>query len=372
MKDVSGGKGIGRKRFGRKPKYVRIFVECDGKLQAEVSIPDYIPSQGNIRYTTYRFEGFETGFTFRGFRFVRRNIRMKQVVVVGDENRRGVRDAVSRVKDVVRASARLQACDLKGELSLSDIRADMIISLGGDGTVLGTIRRLGKNQRPLLGINLGKVGFLTALEKRDVETKLPGILRNGLNVDRRMRLSCAFSDHSKGTLSEPGEAGTSSDPGDVMGMGAINEIVVSRDGVSRMISLDIRVDEEEITSFSGDGLLVSTPTGSTAHNLSAGGPVLAPNVNSLVITPLVPQSLTLRPVVVSASSRITVRLKEGSRPATVTADGWTNRKLPGGEGIEIKTSGHPAKLVGPPDQNFFERLNRKLDWGGGPAHSTGE
>ena len=231
-----------------------------------------------------------------------------------------------------------------GAVSRKDIAGlvDILVLIGGDGTFLSVAREATENQIPIVGYNLGTLGFLTEMHKESIESSLTDIFTNYHEVSERKLLEIEFK----------GETHL-----------ALNDVVVSKGNISRIIQLLLRIDGHNIAQVRADGLIVSTPTGSTAYSLSAGGPIVTPNVNGLVITPICPHSLTFRPLVVPDNSDITVQQCTSDTDVFLTIDGQTVLPFAFEENIHIGV--HPKKLriIVSKNINYFGLLYEKLNWG---------
>lgn len=228
---------------------------------------------------------------------------------------------------------------------------DLLLTLGGDGTLLRGARMVAGADVPILGINLGHLGFLTSVAEDAIEVSLERVVSGDYSLDRRFTLEAAVF-HEDGT---PGERFL-----------ALNDFVVHQRGVARMTHLDLFVGggdrREEIGSFSGDGVILATPTGSTAYSLSAGGPLIVPSVECIVVTPIAPHSLAVRPLVIPAGEEITVRGIYDEESLVLTVDGQVGQELRAGDEVQIRRSHIRIPLVRLPEQSFFSTLRRKLNW----------
>ena len=224
--------------------------------------------------------------------------------------------------------------------------ADLCVVLGGDGTVLATARRIGKRDVPIVGINLGQLGFLTAVAPDEVRTAFAAIFEGEYKVRKRARLEVVTWDEDHELHS---------------GLVLNDAVFTNRPDVARLIELETRVDGREVATYRADGLIVSTPTGSTAYNLSASGPVLEPGVPAMILTPICPHTLTLRPVVVSNESTVRVEPK-GDELVRLTLDGQVGHTLEPGQVVTITRSAHPVSFIELPDSDHFETIRRKLGW----------
>jgi NAD+ kinase len=229
---------------------------------------------------------------------------------------------------------------------------DALLTLGGDGTLLRGARWLTGREVPVLGINLGRLGFLTACGRDDVETALRRLVSGDFRADPRMVLEATTSGNGK----REGERWF-----------ALNDVVLHKGGKARVMRLRLDVDGETIASFAADGVVLATPTGSTAYSLSAGGPVVAPNVHSIVVSPISAHALAIRPIVLAPDETIEVRSDPDDDDVLVTVDGQVSATLASEEVVSVSRAGHAVTLVRFPELSFFARMRRKLGWG-----ATGE
>jgi NAD+ kinase len=222
---------------------------------------------------------------------------------------------------------------------------DLVIVMGGDGTLLSAARAIRGREIPLFAVNLGGLGFLTAITKEELMPELERALRGEHDVAKRKLLRVdVLRDGRKVACYE-----------------ALNDVVVTKAAIARMIDLEALVDDMFVCSYKADGLIISTPTGSTAYSLSAGGPIIYPSVGAICITPICPHTLTNRPLVVSSESVISVICR--SESSFLTIDGQVGEPLDEGDCIECRSSNFSLHLVRPPKQMFFDVLRQKLKWG---------
>ena len=240
--------------------------------------------------------------------------------------------------DVIQDVAGPDSLDLKDHLA--DL--DAMLTLGGDGTLLRGARTAGPHGVPVLGCNLGKLGFLTA---GPVD-----------RLEEMMRLLHAGDCVEEERLTLEVEAAGSS-------WYAINDAVVHKSGAARLLRVRVWVDDDAVGQYSADGIIVSTATGSTAYSLSAGGPILVPSLDALVAVPICPHTLAIRPLVVGADSTISIEILSGMKGTLVTIDGEARGELTAGDRVTIRRSPHPLRLLRLPGDNFFSVLRRKLRWG---------
>jgi NAD+ kinase len=244
---------------------------------------------------------------------------------------------------------------------------DCLLTLGGDGTLLQAARQAGPAGVPILGCNLGRLGFLTAGSGDELESVLERLVAGELEEQERLTLQVRL-ERGAGEHDEPPTGSRESGEGTDADLEegpfyALNDAVVHKTGFARLISLRVWVDDEQVGQYSADGIVISTATGSTAYSLSAGGPILVPEMDALVATPISPHTLAVRPVVVPASSRITVEVLPRSRETILTVDGQSGVTLAPGDRIVAERSEHPVRLFQIPERSFFRVLRRKLRWG---------
>ncbi|MBQ7476100.1 MAG: NAD(+)/NADH kinase [Selenomonadaceae bacterium] len=225
------------------------------------------------------------------------------------------------------------------------VHVDMALSIGGDGTLIGVCRRFQEQGIPVCGINLGTLGFLADIEPRELESRLGKILIGDYVVENRLLLS----------------AYTSDDLGEKFLGNAINDVVISKGTSARMLRMEIFINDTHLMNCKADGLIVSSPTGSTAYCLSAGGPILNPNIRALIVIPICPHTFQMRPIVVSEDDEVRIKLSANSE-MTVTLDGQENFKVQPNYEIVVKKSRMTAQIVKFADKNFYSVLKAKL-WG---------
>jgi NAD+ kinase len=236
-----------------------------------------------------------------------------------------------------------------GRIDLVDT-VDMVVVLGGDGTLLSMADRIaaaGKSL-PILGVNFGSLGFLTEVTLPELYSSLETVLAGKARVEERMMLAStvlrtkeAFSPYV-----------------------ALNDVVVTKSARSRMIELSVSVGDEFVTRVKADGLIVATPTGSTAYNLAAGGPIVQPTVDALILTPIAPHTLTNRPIIIPASATVRVEPHMDARDeVVVTFDGQAAFELQNGDEISIRRADRTLRLIRPSTRSYFEVLRQKLKWG---------
>lgn len=226
-----------------------------------------------------------------------------------------------------------------------DFHADFVISMGGDGTFLTAANRVGDKGTPIIGINMGRLGFLADINPDNIRSALEAILKGEYVIEERTVMS----------IEANGEPLSDSNC-------ALNDIAILKRDNASMITIDAEINGEELTTYEADGLIISTTTGSTAYSLSVGGPILVPQTGILAITPIAPHSLNIRPVVVSDTSEITLRVESRNHQYLVAIDG---RSIDCQEGaiLKIKKAAHTIKIVKRHGQSFFKTLREKMMWG---------
>lgn len=284
---------------------------------------------------------------------------MKRLGVVGH---RGYAELPAILRQLVRTATELGA-KLYFEPELLEIAGtgaelgspheiDLAISLGGDGTLLRTARFLDGADVPILGVNLGRLGFLTSCSASEAGDALRATLRGQHDVDHRMVLD--------------GES-VCADQGRGRRWRALNEFVMHKGGFARMLTVRVIVDGEMLGAYTADGIVVSSPTGSTAYSLSAGGPLVTPSVDSIILTPVSAHALAIRPIVLPPTATVSLEAIDGPTEVLVTVDGQEGAEFAQGDRLVIRRAERSVGIVRFPGNSFFERLRVKLGWGGLPA-----
>jgi len=225
--------------------------------------------------------------------------------------------------------------------------ADLIVVLGGDGTMISTARLTGAREIPVLGINYGSLGYLTEFRIEEMFSALEHILAGEYEIDRRVMLEVEhWRDNEK-----------------LAGGRVLNDVVINKAALARIIEVEVNLNNLFVNSFRADGLIISTPTGSTAYNLSAGGPIVFPSMNAIVLTPICPFTLTNRPIVVPDTDEIVINLKSEHEGVVLTLDGQVGYSLQAKDLVVIRKSAATFNLIQPPNRNYFDVLRNKLKWG---------
>lgn len=240
----------------------------------------------------------------------------------------------------------MDACD--GPAAEGDgLDTDLIIVLGGDGTMISTARLIGDRQVLVLGINYGSLGYLTEFRIEEMFPALETILAGEYDIDSRMMLRVGHFRNDE-----------------LLGQGRVlNDVVINKAALARIIEIEVALNEQYVNSFRADGLIVSTPTGSTAYNLSAGGPIVYPSMNAVVVTPICPFTLTNRPIVVPDTAEIELKLVHEAEDVILTLDGQIGFTMAAGDRVIIRKSTTTFNIVQPPNRNYFDVLRNKLKWG---------
>jgi len=224
---------------------------------------------------------------------------------------------------------------------------DLMLVLGGDGTMIGTARMIGDREIPVLGVNYGGLGYLTEFRIEELFSALEAILAGNYRLDRRVMLSVQLR----------------RDDNPQMTNRVLNDVVINKSALARIIEIEAYLNGQFVNAFRADGLIISTPTGSTAYNLSAGGPVIFPSMNAVVITPICPFTLSNRPIVVPDDAEIELILNTGKEEVALTLDGQVGFPLEMADRVVIKKSRTTFNLIQPSNRNYFDVLRDKLRWG---------
>ncbi len=256
---------------------------------------------------------------------------------------RGVRPLLS--KDVAQALGKAEVGAEDHELA----QADLLVVLGGDGSMLRWTRLIASSETPMMGVNFGRYGFITEIEPEMARTALEGYLAGNYAVSDRVVLKARVDRASGSSATYYG----------------LNDVVLAKGPISRMVALDTYVNDKFIVTYAADGIIVASPTGSTAYSLSAGGPVVHPDVSVLIITPVCPHTLNVRSLVVPDAQRIKIvgQCRDGEGDTVLTIDGQLGEHLGCGDEVEICKADFTAKLVQMEPQSFYDKLQTRLRWG---------
>ena len=221
--------------------------------------------------------------------------------------------------------------------------------LGGDGTFLSAARWIGDLNIPVLGVKFGEIGFLAETAAENLFTAAEKILSGDYTISRRMRLNVDVVRENKKIVSES----------------VLNDIVINRGALARLADVETHINDHYLTTFRSDGLILATPTGSTAYSLAAGGPVIHPDVPGIIMTPICPFTLTNRPLIIPDSIRITLKLAQGASDIMLTFDGQKGLDISDRDTIIVRKGPHPLNMITLPGQHYFDVLKAKLRWSGG-------
>lgn len=279
-----------------------------------------------------------------------------RVYVLGNAERPGVVAEVERWLPHLREKAEVLLVDLHQERDLTTHPgADVALVFGGDGAILRAARQMRYQQTPVLGINLGRLGFLADIHPHDFDACFSQVLAGKFQVTQHLMFECDIETPERAT------------PQTFLGL---NEVVVHAMPPVRMLELELTVDGAAVSRFGGDGLIISTPVGSTAHNLSAGGPILGQELAAFVITPICPHTLTYRPVVESSERTFAIRVGAGAAQGVVVVDGQAAAQVSAQHRIVIRKAPVTFQLVKVPGHTYYQTLRDKLRWGTPPIYNA--
>ena len=284
---------------------------------------------------------------------------MKRIGLIANPDKIASRALIRKVARMIEGEGRAVFAD-SGTLHLADLsvtsfpdvtsvarEVDLLLVFGGDGTMLSAARAVAGLETPILGVNIGSLGFLTEIPSSRVAEELPAIWEGNFTIEERSLLEAT------GRVAK-----------DDLFQVALNDFVVSRGATSRLIELEVLVDGEALTDYRADGLIISSPTGSTAYSLAAGGAIVSPSASVLTITPICPHTLSNRSVIVSSESVIEVKVRSQKLEIFLTADGQVQLPLFSGDRICVRRSAKSVRLVRLPKSSFFQTLRQKLHWSG--------
>ena len=284
-------------------------------------------------------------------------MRTKTIGLIAHTEKAGVaklaRDVIGEFKErsleviVENETAKIAKREAGGSIVQIAQRSDLIVVLGGDGTILNVVAMAGKNLKPIFGINVGSLGFLTCVNSSAYREAVDAIVSGRISYSKRALLSVELRTNKR-VLST---------------VHALNDAVISRGDLSRLIRLNAKVNGEALTEFNADGLIIATPTGSTAYSMAAGGPILNPAVHALILTPISPHTLTNRPIVIPQEAHVEVMLVSKDEGAMVSFDGQAGIALQPRDLIEVRASENKTRLIRFADRTYYDMLRKKLKWG---------
>jgi NAD+ kinase len=287
--------------------------------------------------------------------------------VLGNGRKPRVQAEAAKLAELIRGRAEVIVTDLRQERDLSGMDADMAIVLGGDGAILRAARQLGYRQVPALGVNLGKLGFLAEVAPAEFPESFEQILAGHYQIVEHLMFECCLERATtKATPANGPRRGRGASLSSSPSMLGLNEVVIQTGPPYHMQDIDLLIDGEQVTTYSADGLIISTPVGSTAHSLAAGGPIVRQDLSAFVITPICPHTLTNRPLVDSADK--TYQLIVHGRGANLVVDGQIQIPLNVGDRVTVRAAPVTFGLVKIPGHSYYRRLRDKLSWSGQPLY----
>jgi NAD+ kinase len=274
-----------------------------------------------------------------------------RVFVLGNASRPGVSEEAERLLPFLKQQCEVVVFDLNQEADLSNLEADLTLVLGGDGAILRAARQMGYHQRPVLGVNLGKLGFLADISPEELRDCFSCVLSEQFRVTQHLMFECV--------VEGPGEART------FLGL---NEIALQTGPPFAMIEVDLIIDGETVSRYSGDGIIISTPIGSTAHSLAAGGPILGQELSAFVVTPICAHTLTNRPLVDSADKMYTIAMHRAATNTFLVIDGQELIHMTEAHRVTVRRAPVNFQLVKVPGRSPYRTLRDKLHWGTQPNY----
>lgn len=271
-----------------------------------------------------------------------------RVLFLGAGERPHILEHAAKIRPLVESLSKIVLTDFEGKADLSQAKADLAIVLGGDGSILRAARQMGLKQLPILGVNLGKLGFLASLKPEDVSQVLPQVVGGEAKVVEHLMFRCQVKRGRKVLIDQLG----------------LNEVAVLAGPPFSILNVNLFVDGELATTYSCDGLIISTPVGSTAHSLSAGGPILEKTLQAFVICPISPHTLTVRPVVDTADRAYEIDVPNPNPGTTLVIDGRSLGTVQAADRIRITRAESTFKLIEVAGQGYYRTLRDKLGWAG--------
>ena len=279
--------------------------------------------------------------------------KRKKLLILANLSKAGAADRIESLRPWFKQRADVTAVLPANEPVPAGVgAADLCIVFGGDGTLLAAARALAGTDIPLLGVNMGKLGFLAEFNVEHMQRHFDDILAGKVPPTHRMMLDVSISQCSRHTFCSP----------------AANEVAISAGRPFRMIDLHVVRSGEQIAQYLGDGVVVATPTGSTGYNMSVGGPIIEPTLNAMVISPIAPHTLSIRPILVQADQPIRITAASVNEGTTVIVDGQVSSGLCDGDVVEVRRAATDARIIPHPGRGFFQTLTAKLKWGQSPHH----
>jgi NAD+ kinase len=273
-----------------------------------------------------------------------------RVIVFHSSHRPNIAEAAARLTSRLNSHVGIEvvANYAVDDTEIHDVVADVAVVLGGDGSILRGCRQLGRQQIPIVGVNLGRLGFLADLTPDELLAGLEQLKSGQFTVTDHLMFQCRHQQRGGSTFTDIG----------------LNEVCVTSGGSLKMVDIALAIDGEHVTTFSCDGLIISSPVGSTAHNLSAGGPILRQDLQALVVTPICPHTLTVRPIVDSADRVYELTVDDAPDGMMLAIDGQIHRPVQSNDRITIQRSDQCFQLIRLPGHSYYSTLHRKLGWYG--------
>ncbi|TWU14597.1 putative inorganic polyphosphate/ATP-NAD kinase [Symmachiella macrocystis] len=276
-----------------------------------------------------------------------------KLIIIARDQAPHVQAAWDALRPVLEAQVGIEIVGVEyGETDFKDCPADIAVVLGGDGSILRACRQMGMHQIPILGINLGRLGFLADVSPKEFCQDIPKLLAREYTVVDYLMYQCRL-------IRQGGE--------ERVHLG-LNEVAISAGASFSMIDVHLEIDGDPVTTYSGDGLIISTPVGSTAHNLSAGGPILRQDLPAFVITPICPHTLTVRPLVDRADCVYALTVPKCAEGVTLVIDGQIHEPLTAADRIEVTRASVSMHMLKLPGHSYYRTLHRKLGWAGQPRY----
>ncbi len=294
---------------------------------------------------------------------------LPKLVIFGDPKKEGVHEAIDEFAGFAKDKAEIVAScsieDCKAEILK---KCDFAVVFGGDGSIISTARNVSKASVPVIGVNVGKLGFLAEFSVGELKDFFPCLIKGTAQIDKRMMLSCrVFGPTELAEISN----GKEEDRTQKFCSAAINDVFITAGPPFRTVELKISVDGQPLAGCISDGLIISTPTGSTAYNLSSGGPIVSPKMEAVVITPICPHSLSFRPIVINAESTIEVVGIRVNKGTTVSIDGQVSLRLSIDDVVRVERESCDFLIVNNPLRNQWDTLATKLSWAEKPKYKKG-
>ena len=276
-----------------------------------------------------------------------------KVIIFGDSKRPHANEAMEQFVDFAGEQVEIFSNCFESGCSTEVLQqADYAVVFGGDGTILGAARQLCQTKVPVIGVNVGKLGFLAEFSIQELREQFERIFFGDPLIEKRMIVQCVVRRGEKEVFSST----------------AVNDVVITAGAPFNMVEMKLSVEKQKLAVCIGDGIILSTPTGSTAYNLSAGGPIVSPRLSAMVITPICPHSLSFRPIVINADSKVTIEMIRMNEQTTLLLDGQVQTELDPDDLIEIQKHDGQFLVVNNPMRTHWETLASKLNWAEKPRY----